>query len=221
MDNVSRIVAMPESRTPPPRRPSRRSAETRARIVAVVRAMLEDGSFHDSPVEAVAERAGISRATLYLHFASRSELVSGMCDDLGVNPALVAVRQSVRFEDAEEAVTATIANTVRFWASEEALLDRLYGAWAVDPAAGAFVERQRADRRSEIAQLARSLHRSGRLQPGVEERGALARLLMLTSFETFQELRRAGLSEREVLHVLRGAARQLLSRADGERATPA
>ena len=37
--------------------------------MAAVRDLLAEGSFHESTVEEVAERAGISRATLYQHSA--------------------------------------------------------------------------------------------------------------------------------------------------------
>ena len=49
------------------------------------------------------------------------------------NPALVALRQAVELEDADAALDQLIANSVRFWASEEAILRQLYGAAAIDP----------------------------------------------------------------------------------------
>src|SRR5204862_7618212 len=88
----------------------RRSEETRERIKTAVRDLLAEGSFHDSTVEEVADRAGVARATLYQHFRSRLELVD-----------------------------------------------------AVDPAAQDLVDRQRADRRSELERLVRNLSRAGRL----------------------------------------------------------
>src|SRR5439155_158692 len=53
-----------------------RSAVTRERIKTAVRELLAEGTFHTSTVEHVADRAGISRATLYQHFRSRLELTS-------------------------------------------------------------------------------------------------------------------------------------------------
>src|SRR5437879_5298470 len=50
--------------------PVRRQAprDTRKRIIGAVRALLEEGTFHESTVEEVAARAGVARATLYQHF---------------------------------------------------------------------------------------------------------------------------------------------------------
>jgi AcrR family transcriptional regulator len=189
-------------------RGAERSAATRARIVGAVRELLAEGRFHDSTVEEVAERAGVSRATLYLHFRSRFDLVDGICDVL--EPALVGVRESVELEDLDAAVAETIAATLGFWASEEALLEQLYGVVAIDPAAQDFANRQRADRRGEMQKLARRLRRAGRLRAGLGENRALAHLMLLTSFESFRELRTAGLSESEATKLLQASARDLL-----------
>ena len=147
-------------------------------------------------LEEVAERAGVSRASLYQHFGSRVGLVDAMCETFAQNPALVALRQT-------DDVDAWIEDVVEFWASEEQVLVQLYGAAAVDPAAAALVERQWRDRHGELKLLLRRL--------GNEDRAAFAALAVLTSFETFQELRRrAGLSKRDVVATLQEGARRLL-----------
>src|SRR4051812_8350747 len=169
------------------RRSTGRSERTRERILAAVRELLTEGSFHEATVEQVAERAGLSRATLYQHFRSRLDLVDGICDRMGANPALVGLREQVELADVEDALARTLAHTIRFWASEDALLAQLYGVVAADPAVSDFVERQREDRRGEMERLARNLHRSGRLRRGLGERRALTLLMMLTSYETFCE----------------------------------
>ena len=194
-----------------PRRQNATSKRTRERIVAAVRDLLSEGKFHDATVEEVATRAGVARATLYQHFHSRFGLVDAICDTFDENPALVAIRDSARNAEPVAALESSIENTVRFWASEEAILAPLYGAAAIDPAARDLVDRQRADRRSEFALMLRRLGDAGRLRAGLNTRHALGVLLMLTSFETFEELRRhAGLSERDVTGTLQDSVRRLL-----------
>jgi AcrR family transcriptional regulator len=166
---------------------NKRSQQTRERIMGAVRELLEEGSFHESTVEQVADRAGVSRATLYQHFRSRLDLVDAICDSFAVNPALIAIRETTDLDE-------LIANTVRFWTSEHAILDQLYGAAAIDPAAKDFVARQRADRRGEVERVLRLLGRS--------DKRSLALLMTLTSYETFSELRRAGLSDRSLTELL-------------------
>src|SRR5207302_10528572 len=112
--------------------------------------------------------------------------------------------------DPDAALAESIANTIRFWFSEDAILAQLYGVVAIDPAARSLVDRQHADRRSEMQRLIRNLKDAGRLRPGLSARYALALIMLLTSYESFRELRQAGLSEREVTTRLQDSARALL-----------
>jgi AcrR family transcriptional regulator len=194
------------------RGPQARSARTRERIMAAVRELLGEGSFHESSVEQVADRAGISRATLYLHFRSRLDLVDAICDTFAATPALRAIRQAVVEPQPEYAVAETVQHTVAFWAAEDEVLRQLYGAVAVDPAARDLVERQRDDRHGEMKRLAENLKKAGALPPGTTVRVALARLMMLTSYETYRELAAAGSTQREITKTLTDAARVLLLR---------
>src|SRR5919197_6087043 len=86
------------------RRRPERSTETRARIMGAVRELLTEGRFHSSTVEEVADRAGISRATLYQHFRSRLELVDAMCETFDANPALLALREVIESAEPEVAL---------------------------------------------------------------------------------------------------------------------
>src|SRR5881275_3354179 len=95
------------------RKPGRSDA-TRERIKGAVRELLAEGTFHTSTVEHVADRAGISRATLYQHFRSRLELIDAICETFDANPALIRLRDLVALPDADEALAETIASTLRF-----------------------------------------------------------------------------------------------------------
>lgn len=191
-------------------RPSRSDA-TRGRIKKAVRELLAEGAFHTSTVEQVADRAGVSRATVYQHFGSRLELVDAICETFDENPALLELRQFVDLPNADEALEKTIANSIRFWSSEDSVLRELYGVAAIDPAAQDLVDRQRADRRAELERLVHNLHRDKRLREGTTERRALMLLLVLTGYETFRELREAGLSDRQATTLLQDtASRELL-----------
>ena len=190
------------------RRRPERTAATRDRIKAAVHELLAEGGFHEATVEEVADRAGVSRATIYQHFGSRLELVDAICETFDANPALLELRELVELEDPDEALARTIANTVRFWSSEDSVLSQLYGVAAIDPAARALVDRQRADRSREYERLVDNLAHAGRLR--VQERQALTLLLVLSSYETYRELRAAGLSDRRVTAFLQGAARDSL-----------
>lgn len=177
-------------------RRNKRSNASRGRVLQAVRDLLEEGSFHETTVEEVADRAGVSRATLYSHFGSRVGLVDAMCEAFDANPALIALRET-------DNVDLWLERVVDFWSAEEKILVQLYGAAAVDPAARALVERQTRDRYAELKVLLRKL---GREDPAVF--GAFA---VLTSFETYYELRRrGGRSKRQVVAALKQYAQQLV-----------
>jgi AcrR family transcriptional regulator len=178
--------------------------------MAAVRELLAEGVFHESTVEEVADRAGVARATVYQHFASRVDLVDAVCDTFAINPALVELRDTVELPDPDAALAETISRAVRFWSSEDTVLGQLYGVVAIDPAAQDLVDRQRADRRGEMERLARHLQRSGRLRPELNARRAALLLMVLTSYETFRELRGSGMSERDLVRTLRESGRALL-----------
>ena len=202
--------SMPTAHAYRARRRSTRSEETRRKIITAVRELLSEGTFHESTVDQVADRAGIARATLYQHFRSRLELVDAICDSFDENPALLTIRDVVDHPDPDTALEQTIAGAVRFWSSEDPVLVQLYGVAAIDPAARDLVDRQRADRRGEMQRLARNIRRARRLRSGVTERQALARLMLLTSYDTYRELLHAGLSDRELTRQLQNDARRLL-----------
>jgi AcrR family transcriptional regulator len=192
-------------------RRTERSDETRRKIKAAVAELMAEGRFHESTVEQVADRAGIARATLYQHFRSRLELVDAICERFDDNPALLDIRRVVELPDADAALAETIANAVRFWSSEDPILSQLYGVVAIDPAAQDLVDRQRADRHSEMTRLVRHLKSAGSLRRGMTEQRALSLLMVLTSYETFRELRLAGSSDRQLINALQQTARELLS----------
>jgi hypothetical protein len=104
-----------------------------------------------------------------------------------------------------------MAQAARFQASEEAVHRHLYGLAVIDSAAADFVERQSRDRRAEVERLARYLKRKGALRPGLSAGQAVTRLLILTSFGTYNELRlNAGMSPAKVESTLQELAREEL-----------
>jgi AcrR family transcriptional regulator len=170
--------------------------QTRERIVTAVRDLLREGHFHES--------------TVYQHFRSRIDLVDAICETFDANPALMELRRTVMLPDPHAALLRTIALAMRFWDSEDAILSGLYGVVAIDPAARDLVGRQRADRRGEMRRLARHLHKTGALPPGVSAARALDTLMVLTSYETYRELRGAGRSAKQLTAELETMARAQL-----------
>jgi AcrR family transcriptional regulator len=206
---------MTNSRVYRQRRRAETTARTRAQIMDAVRGLLEHGSFHEASVEEIARTAGVGRATLYQHFGSRLGLVEAICGSLAENPSMVAIQASPDIADPREALTEMIGQGIRFWDSEESLHRHLYGLAEIDESAADFVKRQTSDRRSVVERIVELLIQAEALRDEVTKAQALATLLVLTSFHTFEELRAAGLTTRETERFAISRAQELLAARGG------
>jgi AcrR family transcriptional regulator len=83
---------------------NRRSRRTRAAVLDAAWQLLEDHGPEQTTMGAVAERAGVSRRALYLHFASRAELLLALHAHVDEQLDLAASLQPVF--DAPDAVAA-------------------------------------------------------------------------------------------------------------------
>lgn len=65
-------------------RPQQRSKDTRAKILAAARAAFAEDGFEATSAEAVAQRAGVSKATVFAHFGDKTGLlIASKIDGLG------------------------------------------------------------------------------------------------------------------------------------------
>jgi TetR/AcrR family transcriptional regulator, ethionamide resistance regulator len=72
-------------------RPLQKGDERERRLMETAELLLGEGSFDDTPVAALAERAGLSRPTFYFYFASKEALLASVID---VTHAEIATRIS-------------------------------------------------------------------------------------------------------------------------------
>src|SRR5438128_11965020 len=112
---------MPRSRVYRSRSRMETTRRTRDRVLATVRELLDEGTFHAATVEEIADRAGVSRETLYQHFGPRAGLIDACCDTYGSNPAMIGIQRAHELEDPAQAPLEKIHNCNRFWTSAEAI----------------------------------------------------------------------------------------------------
>ena len=106
---------------------SSRRSQTRTQILDAARVLFEEHGYHGAGLEAVAKRAGVSRQAIYLHFPSKSELLTALhlhIFDTDVVPAVerhpvTASMTALEALDATIAVDVEVASTV--WRIQEAL----------------------------------------------------------------------------------------------------
>jgi AcrR family transcriptional regulator len=98
--NVVRAIEQPQNA---------RSRRTCGALLEATRDLIDTQGFEALTMAAVAERAGVSRRAVYLHFSTRTELVTALYRSLGHTEDLAASLQAVW--DSGDAVTA-----LREWA---------------------------------------------------------------------------------------------------------
>lgn len=165
------------------------AAETRQRIVDAARQHLfaiEDGQLN---LADVAADAGITRSTIYQQFGSRRELLLAVLND-GLDRARVQrVRKAIQHPDAAEALRGMVRESVRFWAGDYQLFRKMKLLAATDAAVAEVNEVKEGVRAGHIGNLAFRLEQQGRLRDGVSQAHCVAVLNLLTSFETYDQLR--------------------------------
>jgi AcrR family transcriptional regulator len=189
----------------------RTSAKSVDRVLDAAERLISEGEFHSATVEALAERAGVSRATVFNRFGSKLGVLEALVEGCFTRPEMQAMREALELEDPVAALEAIIEPSCAFWEARGFIVEQLYAIVVLEPGAAALIDEIEADQRSGLEGLTRRLARAGRLRPGLGEARAAATLHLLTSLESFLRLRRAyGLSLRQTRETIAELARTLL-----------
>lgn len=143
-----------------------RSRRTRSAVLAAARARIEEHGFEALTMAAVAERAGVTRRAVYLHYASRAELLIALFDYVSEKEGLAASLQPVW--DAPDAVTALgewARHLARYHPRILAVDLAAEQVRQTDPDAGAHRQIVINDQRAACRRLATRLHNEQRLAP--------------------------------------------------------
>jgi AcrR family transcriptional regulator len=197
------------------RRRAEAAEATRRRILDAVHHQLTTEPAQPPSVEQIAERAGVSRSTVYLIFGSRAGLFDAFTRDLVERAGFAELVDAVAHPDALEHLRGGIRASSRMFAAEREVLRVLFSMSAIDPdAVGGAVLQQEGERAGGIAHLAHRLAEQERLSPGVSEAEAADVLWLLSSFDTFDSLATGrGLSADDVSDRLITLAERTLCRS--------
>ena len=173
-------------------RPSRRAAgveRTRGAIIAAGRECLISDGYHRLGLETVADRAGITRVTIYRQFGSRLGLLEAIAEDLAVRSGVVpAMRQVAGEGDAASAFRALVRELCRFWACDPDLLQRLVSLDAVDPDARDLIRRRENWTYQQVGAVIERLAAEDRLLDPFDAPTATAVVSAVTSFHSCDEM---------------------------------
>ncbi len=161
---------------------------TRQRILAAARSLIEEGRT-DVGLGEIGKRAGISRQAVYLHFASKAQLLTELVTWVEEQANLGALLAPVwTAKTGEEALRALVEAGAVFEPQTHALARVAERARDEDPAVAAIIAERMQRRYDGIRTVVARIAAEGRLTPGWDIDTATAFVWALTAPSTFHLL---------------------------------
>jgi AcrR family transcriptional regulator len=166
-----------------------RSRRTRQLLLSAARTILEEDGFEALTMAAVAERAGVTRRAVYLHFASRAELVGGLFDHVAQQEGLErSVARVWEAPDGAAALDEWAEHLARYHTRLLAVDRAVEGVRRADPDAARHRERVVRAKLANCRRLAQRLSDEGRLAAPWTVGSAADMLFALTSSDVVEGL---------------------------------
>ncbi len=166
-----------------------RGRRTRAALLAAARSILEDRGFPDLTMSAVAERANVTRRAVYLHFASRADLIGALFDYVAeienLGPSLEQVRSA---PDSLSALDAWARHEATYHVRILGVARALEHVGRADPEAATWRQRIAEHQLADCRLLAERLAQEQRLAPGWTVESVTQMLWALSSTEPLERL---------------------------------
>ncbi len=167
----------------------RQADDTRRRIVAATRRLLQSEGYAGMTIEAIAKRAGVSAQSVYAIFKSKTGVLIELLNESAFTPdyeATVRQAMSAREPETRLRIAARIARQIHD--AQSAAFELLRGAGVVAPEL-AKLEQQREDVRYERQeQMIISLRKEGSLRPGLDYQAARDIFWMFTGDDVYRML---------------------------------
>lgn len=203
--------------SPRPYRMGKRAAaagETRARILEAARQLLANESETDLSMEAIASRADVSRLTLYYQFKSRPGLLEALYDHLAMRGNMQRMAEVFHETDPSMALEKMVSTFVGFWSSDPVVIRRVRGIATLDAEISQGIRARDARRPNIAREILRRTALRREKELTTEQQNLTADVLsMLTSFESYDSLSRAGHSAEAIVATLTRMARAAVDSA--------
>ena len=136
----------------------------------------------------IAAGAGVSRATIYRHFGSVTDLLDGVAADLLARARYGRLLAALELPDPAVALRQVITAGTGIWAADPALVRNLTALGRTQPEALPVITQLERGRLAAMEHLAARLHQADRLRADLTPARAVDLLLVITAFAAWDEL---------------------------------
>lgn len=179
-------------------------------MLAAARDLAVEEGFSGFTVEKVAERAGVSRMTVYYQFGAKQDLLEALFDDFALRGRIERLPRAFKRADPLDALAEFVSVFCGLWASDRMGLRRIRGWGQLEPESESTGRGRDAWRRQGLEVIVARIQETY----GVPAQSALAdtidMLHTLTSFESFDNLATGERGETEVAALIAQTARLIL-----------
>jgi AcrR family transcriptional regulator len=180
----------------------------RDRILAAALEVMQEGDLTEFSLDAVANRAGITRMTVYNQFGSKAGLFEELFDLLVTRGAFSEMPAIFTEKDVGAAFDAFVAVFGRFYTENRPVMAKMRAAAGSDPDLDAAMRKRNERRKRGIETLVQRLGKEH--QPSVPAAELVTALDVLLSFNTFDMIAGPTRTPKDVVPVMRRLIRGVL-----------
>lgn len=182
---------------------------TRRGIIAAARDLLATQQWEHFTVEAVANRAGVTRVTVYNQVRSKRGLLDAVLTDLTERARMDQLLSDTQHLKATDACAAIVQQTCRFWHAERDILRPIFGLAGVDQDVAAALAQRERWRQDQLHHLLGRLAAEATPTAPFATGDVLATALAITSFATYDRLGALADNPERAAHMINHLLRSL------------
>ncbi|MGV8083112.1 MAG: TetR/AcrR family transcriptional regulator [Coriobacteriia bacterium] len=115
----------------PARTRNETTPDTKQRIVETARELLSEGGYHNASLSDIAARVGITKAALYYHFPSKTDIYAAVLESVRADMEQL-LQQALSERDARARLEAIVDSYLNFWMREMNVLSILVGKLSIE-----------------------------------------------------------------------------------------
>lgn len=186
--------------------------ETRERVLTAAHDVFSETGFASVTLDDVAARAGVSRATVYYQFDSKTGLLEAVIESVAAKSREGRLQRARDADDPRDALLRYIGGKSQSWEANRDFFRNVAGIAVLDPEVAELAKQYEDRRREGLTWIVKRLHDAGFLAPEVTQKRAVDFFWTLTSFRSYDHLRRyVDTSGGDTIAILRMLAETLLA----------